>query len=388
MPAKEGLTIVIGTPATVSPAAVSPAPGPSRGSLDIVGGGVVGLTCALAAADAGWRVTVFDAGRDRRASWVAGGMLGSLGEGLPGEDALLAMSVASVRRWPDLLSRLGDPAVRVATDSLFVAGSAADGHHLASLAEFVWSAQPTVSQLSSVSAERIAQLEPGLSSRVHSGFLASGESAVDNRRLLAALESAVRDAGGVIVAAHVTDVGALDADQVLIAAGWGARELCSATPLHAAKGEILRLRRTRWSVPPPTHVVRARWHGRNVYLIPRSDGIVVGATHYEPTDPDNLLPEVAGVADLLADATEVLPGLRTYEMSEAGAGIRPCTADGLPVIERVDRRVVVAVGHGRNGILLAPFTADAVLKLLASDGPAVPDGAQVLDAGVAAGGDR
>ena len=336
-------------------------------TLDVVGGGVIGLTCALAAADAGWRVRVFDAGRRECAAWVAGGMLGSLGEGLPGEEALLEMSVASVRRWPDLLRRLDDSTVSAATDSLFVAGSSADAHHLNTLADFVWAHQPGDARLSRVGADAIGDLETGLSSRVHSGYLANGEGAVDNRRLLMALESALVAAGGEVVQARITDLGALDADQVLVAAGWGARELCSVPGFHAAKGEIVRLRRTRWSVPPPTRVVRARWHARNVYLIPRSDGIVVGATQYEPQDSDDRTPEVGGVADLLADATDVFPGLRTYELTEVAAGIRPCTPDGLPLIERIDRRVVAAVGHGRNGILLAPFTSDAVLGLLDSD---------------------
>ena len=134
--------------------------------------------------------------------------------------------------------------------------------------------------------------------------------------------------------------------------------------MHAAKGEILRLRRTRLSVPPPTHVVRARIHGRAVYLVPRADGIVVGATQYETGDLADRTPQAGGVADLLADAVEVMPGLRTYELTEAAAGLRPCTADGLPIIERVDANTVVATGHGRNGIVLAPLTAHRVVAIL------------------------
>ena len=67
----------------------SPPQRPAHRALTVVGGGVIGLTCALTAADAGWRVRVLDAGTEERASWVAGGMLGSLGEGHPGEDASL-----------------------------------------------------------------------------------------------------------------------------------------------------------------------------------------------------------------------------------------------------------------------------------------------------------
>lgn len=347
---------------------------PPTGLLAVLGGGVIGLTCALAAADAGWRVQVFDAGPDRRAAWVAAGMLGSLGEGHPGEDELLALSTESVRRWPHLLTRLGDPDIMAAADSLFVAASSTDAAHLDTLAEFVWARQPRAhDDLTSMGVAEIRRLESALSSRLHSGYLALGEGAVDNRRLLAALRGAVLAAGGEVIDHHVGDLAGVDADTILVAAGVGTSALLPELSLHAAKGEILRLRRTPWSVPPPTHVVRARMHGRSVYLVPRKDGVVVGATQYEPFDESSTAPEVGGVTDLLSDAVELMPGLRTYELTETGAGMRPSSADGLPIIRRIDERVMVATGHGRNGILLAPYTADVVLNLLDGGDAGRPD---------------
>ncbi|TSD93867.1 glycine oxidase ThiO [Gordonia rubripertincta] len=339
-------------------------------ALTVVGGGVIGLTCALAAADAGWQVLVVDAGHDERASWVAGGMLGSLGEGHPGEEAALALSVESVRRWPTLVKRLDDSAIVTATDSLFVAGSAADAEYLRHLADFVWATQPrTDATLSTVTGREIRSLEPSLSSRLVGGYRAVGEWSIDNRRLLATLRSAGTAAGVRFTDARVESLAvarelAGPRDQILLAAGLGTAALLPDVPLHAAKGEILRLRRTRWSVPPPGHVVRARLHGRAVYLVPREDGIVIGATQYEAGDFGDRNPQAGGLADLLNDAIEVMPGLRTYELTEVGAGLRPCTADGLPIVERLDDRTVVATGHGRNGVVLAPGTADKVLGIL------------------------
>ncbi|MBD0860438.1 glycine oxidase ThiO [Gordonia sp. zg691] len=348
-----------------------PAVGSSTGrGLIVVGGGIIGLTCALVVADAGWQVRVLDAGAAERASWVAGGMLGSLGEGHPGEEAALALSVDSVRRWPALITRLGDPGVVTATDSLFVAAAAADAEYLRHLADFVWARRPqTDATLEAVTARDIRALEPSLSSRLVGGYRAAGEWSVDNRRLLSTLRSAATAAGVQLVDARVDSRAELDAlagpdTQVLLAAGLGTPALWPDARLHAAKGEILRLRRTRWSVPPPEHVIRARLHGRAVYLVPRNDGIVVGATQYEPEGSADRQPQAGGVADLLADAIEVMPGLRTYELTEVAAGLRPCTADGLPVVRRVDARTVVATGHGRNGIVLAPGTAETVLSIL------------------------
>ncbi|MFE0751380.1 glycine oxidase ThiO [Gordonia sp. NPDC058843] len=347
----------------------SPRHDPAHRTLTVVGGGVIGLTCALTAADAGWRVRVLDAGTDERASWVAGGMLGSLGEGIPGEEASLALSVESVRLWPALAKRLDDPRVVTATDSLFVAASATDLEYLRHLADFVWAGGPrSESALQPITGRDIRTLEPSLSSRLVGGYRAIGEWSVDNRRLLEALRATVATAGVEVISARVVSLTDLDDpgpdSQILLAAGLGTTALWPGVELHPAKGEILRLSRTRWSVPPPGHVVRARLHGRAVYLVPRADGVVVGATQYEAEGMTDRTPQAGGVADLLADAIEVLPGLRTYELTEAAAGLRPCTADGLPIVTRVDARTVVATGHGRNGIVLAPGTAERVLSIL------------------------
>ncbi len=308
-------------------------------------------------------MTVFDAGPERRAAEVAGGMLGCLGEGRPGEDAQLAVAAEAAARWPAYLERLGDPDVRSADDSLLVAASSADLAELDDQVAFVRDQLPgTV-----ITARTGAQLradEPGLARGTAGGYLASGEGAVDNRRLLSALTSALASADAQFVAADVADLADVPGDQVVVAAGLHTPTLVPDVAVRGEKGEILRLRRTRWSVAPPSRVVRARWHGRPIYIVPRTDGVVVGATQYEALGPDDRSPQTGGVADLLHDAGELMPGLRTYDLVEVGAGIRPSSVDGLPIVRRVDDRVLVATGHGRNGIALSPWTADRVVELL------------------------
>ncbi|MGO3327456.1 FAD-dependent oxidoreductase [Gordonia sp. (in: high G+C Gram-positive bacteria)] len=336
--------------------------------LSVVGGGVVGLACALAATDAGWSVTVYDAGPSTRAADVAGGMLGCLGEGHPGEDRLLDVSSQSASLWPDFLARLGDPAVRTATDSVLIGASSTDLAYLDDQVAFVRDRLPAAALTRSTASE-LRRAEPALGRGLVGGYLAEGEGAVDNRLLIEALTEALREGGAQIVEAVVDDPTALPGEHVLIAAGLGSAALAAVAgapvPVHGEKGEILRLRRTRWSVPPPSHVIRGRRHGRPVYLVPRADGVVVGATQYEAQGPDDRAPQAVGVADLLTDAIAVMPGLSSYELVEVAAGIRPCSADGLPVVQRIDDRVLVATGHGRNGIALAPWTASRAMGLLA-----------------------
>jgi glycine oxidase len=134
--------------------------------------------------------------------------------------------------------------------------------------------------------------------------------------------------------------------------------------------------------------------GRPVYAVPRDGGgLVIGATQYE-TGFDTE-PTVGGVRDLLRDAERVLPGVAEYALLEAAAGLRPGTPDNLPLIGVIPgggsdagssggsgggsgaAGPLVATGHGRNGMLLAPVTVAAVLALLA--GERVPASVAVAD---------
>jgi glycine oxidase len=207
-------------------------------------------------------------------------------------------------------------------------------------------------------------VEPSLAQGIRHGFRAPTELAVDNRGVLDALS---RDCErlGVRWAAPVTDLA--DAYQgqectVVIANGIDAPTLWPGLPVRPVKGEVLRLRWRKGCMPLPQRVIRARVHGRQVYLVPRADGVVVGATQYE--HGRDTAPLVSGVRDLLDDACAVLPALGEYELAECAAGLRPMTPDNLPIVQRLDERTLVAAGHGRSGFLLAPWTAEQVVSEL------------------------
>ena len=111
--------------------------------------------------------------------------------------------------------------------------------------------------------------------------------------------------------------------------------------------------------------VRGLVRGHSVYLVPRRDGtVVVGAT-VEERGTDTTV-QAGAVHELLCDARAIVPGLDEMELREAAAGLRPATRDNMPRIGWTALvGVVVATGHYRNGILLAPLTAAAVVDLLA-----------------------
>jgi glycine oxidase len=125
--------------------------------------------------------------------------------------------------------------------------------------------------------------------------------------------------------------------------------------VRGVRGEILRLR----SDDPPRHVVRGWVAGEPVYLVPRPDGeVVVGATSEEHDAPPVVT--AGGVVRLLAAAWALWPQLDRAELVEAVARDRPGTADNLPLVGSVADGVVLAAGHFRHGVLLAPLTARLV----------------------------
>jgi glycine oxidase len=114
--------------------------------------------------------------------------------------------------------------------------------------------------------------------------------------------------------------------------------------------------------------VRAVVEGRPIYLVPRADGeVVLGATQYEAGFDETVT--AGGVRELLDGAERIFPSIAEYELAEISAGLRAASVDNLPFLGELAGGVLAATGHHRNGLLLAPVTADAVLAMLAGDEP-------------------
>jgi glycine oxidase len=359
----------------------------------VVGGGVIGLSVAWRLARA-HDVTVVDPEPARGASWFAGGMLAPVTEAWPGEEELLALGVEAVARWPAFAAELTEAAGRPAglrTDgTIVVATGSGDRAELDALAAHLARLGRPVERLGG---RELRRLEPGLGPDVRGGLSVPDDLAVDNRALLGALRTAAERLGVTFVAtaaevvlddgARVVGVRCVDgaeraADTVLVAAGAHSAGLHPALNglVRPVKGEILRLALRPGAFPAPRRTVRALVDGRPVYLVPRADGLVLGATQSEVGFDTTVT--VGGVRDLLRDAERILPGIAEYALVESAAGLRPGSPDNLPLIGAVGPEgLLVATGHHRNGMLLAPVTADAVAALLRGD--AVPGPVRVAD---------
>lgn len=335
-----------------------------KGSVAVIGAGVIGLSVAREAARRGWQVIIYDDGR-KGPSWVAGGMLAPYSEAWPGEDDLLDLGIESLGSWRDgFIDDVENPVI-TARGSLTVAVDTADAGELRTMTEWLAGRGHAITETA-----HARDIEPMLAQNIRRGFTAPDELSVDNRKVLQVLTTECLALGVVWgpPVAHISDV---DADQVVIANGVQAAALAD-LPVRPVKGEVLRLRRRPGAMPPPVHVIRARMHGRHLYLVPREDGVVVGATQYE--HGHDTAPAVAGVRDLLDDACTLLPCLGEYEFAECAAGLRPMTDDNLPMVGRLDDRVIAAAGHGRSGFLLAPWTAKTIGTVLdGGESPAAVD---------------
>jgi glycine oxidase len=363
--------------------------------LAVVGAGVIGLSCAWRAAAAGWTVSLIDPRPARGASWVAGGMLAPVTEAWPGEEELLDFGVDSLHRWPRFASELAAAADRPPglrrEGTVVAATGAGDRAELVSLAEFLGRLGREVDQLTG---RELRKLEPALGPDVRGGLSVPGDLAVDNRAFLAALQAAcdrvgvqtipravaaVGDEGGVRLAGGSSgDPDVVAADAVLLCAGAhsGLLHPALARLVRPVKGEIVRLAHRGTALPPPARTVRALVDGRPLYAVPRDDGgLVIGATQYEAGFDTDVT--VAGVRDLLRDAERVLPAVAEFTLVETAAGLRPGSPDNRPLIGALGPGLFVATGHGRNGMLLAPITADAVVAMLGGErGPSAADPAR------------
>lgn len=347
----------------------------------VVGGGVIGLAVAWRAAQAGMAVTVCDPRPGSGASRAAAGMLAPVSEIRYGEETLLALNLDSNGRWPAFAAELAeasglDPGFR-ACGTVLVARDADDRAALEDLMAFQRGLGLEVEPLRS---GQLRALEPGLAPSVRGGIHVPGDHQVDNRALLSALHAAcgragvrlrparvlgLRAEGDRVTGVRLGDGGELAAGTVVLAAGCWSSQIEGVDPgvlppVRPVKGQLLHLR-GRAGERLATRNVR----GLDAYIVTRPDGrVVVGATVEE--QGFDLIPTAGAVHDLLRDARDLLPGVAELDFVEVAVGLRPGSPDNAPLLgpaAGVDG-LVCATGHYRNGVLLAPVTADLITELL------------------------
>ena len=339
----------------------------------IIGGGIIGLSLAISLRKQGLQVLLVERGEPgREASYAAAGMLAGSGAEIP--PALKVLAGESARLYPEFVHELEDEsAVRVDLREQGTILISPDGR-------FPESAEPiSGDKLRSLDSAVVAP-EPVLGRRgrplLHDpqGSVAAylNERSVDPRALVGAAFKAARHRG-VDISSGTEVIGLLlDGDRVTgvqtektsysaavvvnCAGAWAGCVGPHRFPVRPVKGQMLAV----VGGPRLNHVVRSD----KVYLVPRGDKrIVIGSTLEEAGY--NKQTDVDTIQRLLHAAVELVPGLASARVHEDWAGLRPGTPDELPILgETSTRGYFLATGHYRDGILLAPVTAQVMAALI------------------------
>ena len=338
----------------------------------VIGAGLIGVSCALAAAERGRSVQLVGRPRAGESSLAGAGLLAPSIERT--EDASSEFGVAARDRYPSYLDWLRDRSgidVPLNRDGIIqVAISEAGVRGLRR-------AMPSTAQW--LDARELHALEPALSHGL-GGVFHEYDGAVDNVLLFDALHRAARrepriDLVDDIIAdvtfgKSVSMVGqsgtVYRADRVVLAAGaWSAtiRGLPHAIPVEPVRGHMIAY---------PSSPLRRAVYGPTGYVVPRPNGrTLIGAT------TENVGYEVAttpeGIDRLRRTAAEILPQFAGVPPADVWSGLRPMSADLHPILgaDPAEPRLIYATGHSRNGILMTPITGDCVAALVCNESPPI-----------------
>ena len=335
----------------------------------IAGGGLVGASIALELARAGLRVAVFDPRPPgMESSWAGAGILSPAPEN-PGMLAAVPICKASLALYPEFVAAIEEICgqscgfrPKGTLEALFSRDVRAElstiiaVHHGVGLR-----AEP-------LSAEDARELEPALSEDLEAAVLRPDEASVDNRALTAAaVEAAKRSGAHFFSGIGVTSIWRegsrclglivgeekIAAGSTIIAAGCFSANIggvATFAPVQPAKGQMLALR------APSLSIERVLWSDK-VYLVPRNDGRILAGATVEYAGFDRSV-TAGGMEKILAGAIELAPALARANVEETWAGLRPDSPDHLPILGPTDvEGLLIATGHFRSGILLAPITA-------------------------------
>jgi glycine oxidase len=340
-----------------------------RFDVAIAGGGVIGGAIALELARAGLRIAVFDRQKPgQEASWASAGIISPAPEN-PGMIAMVELAKRSAALYPEFVAQVEE-----------LSGQSTGYRRKGTLeAIFSHDAKEELSTIIALHhglglkaeplrAEDARELEPALSDELEAAVLRPDEASIDNRLLTAAVfEAAQRSGAEIFPASRVKGIwrdGArcrglllenekVEAQWTVIAAGCfsGTIERVSVyAPVKPAKGQMISLRAN--DLP----MERVLW-SKKVYLVPRNDGRILAGATVEYVGFDKRV-TAGGIEKVLAAAIELAPGLKDARIEETWAGLRPDSADHLPILGPTDLEgLVMATGHFRSGILLTPVTA-------------------------------
>lgn len=330
----------------------------------IIGGGIIGLAIAVDLKLRGSTVTVLSRDFQQAASHAAAGMLAPYAEEIP-LGPMLDLCLKSRWLYPEWVRKIED------------LSGLDTGYNPCGILSLVY--DPTSMDETWLDRETIQLYQPGLGQDVVGGRWYPEDGQVDNRKLVKALRQAALNLGidlqeGVTVQAIqqqknkvksiLTSKGEFEAQTYILASGSWASQL-SLLPVHPVKGQMAAVRMPKDS--DDRSPLQRILFGPQTYLVPRQDGrLIIGATSEKVNWKTGNTPD--GLQTLLNRAMQLYPPLKDWPIEETWWGFRPETPDELPILGTSScDNLILALGHYRNGILLAPVTASLIANLVLQD---------------------
>jgi len=338
----------------------------------IAGGGLIGATIAFELARAGLQVALFDRHEPGKgSSWAAAGILSPAPENA-GMITTVPLGRASLQLYPEFVAAVEELSrqsagyrARGALEALFSTDAQEKLSTIIALHHGLGlRAEP-------VRAEDAREMESALSPELEAAVFRPDEACVDNRALTKAVLTAAERSGvktfagsnvqsiaknGRRCGGFVVDGEKVQSRWTVIAAGCCSAEIEGAAkyaPVRPAKGQMIALRAKDLSIE------RVLWSD-HVYLVPRNDGKILAGATVEYVGFDKKV-TLGAVQKIIAAALQLAPVLADSQMEETWAGLRPDSPDHLPIIGPTDLDgLLIATGHFRSGILLAPITAQLI----------------------------
>jgi len=344
----------------------------------IAGAGLIGGAIAVELARAGLQVGLFDSAEPgHEASWAGAGILSPAPE-TAASIPMVPLGRASLELYPGFIAAIeessGQPCGFRAKGTLEAFFSADAGRDLTTLLAIQHGLGLRAEPLGP---EEACEMEPALSPDVEAAALRPDEASVDNRLLTPAVLKTAQRHGVEIFSGRgakeiwressrcvglVLDDERVAAKWTVVAAGCfsaGISGIESYAPVLPAKGQMIALR------SHAADIQRVLWSDR-IYLVPRSHGRILAGATVEHAGFDKRV-TAGAVQKLLSAAIDLVPGLADAQVEETWAGLRPDTPDHLPIPGPTDLEgLVIATGHFRSGILLAPVTAQLVREWITS----------------------
>jgi glycine oxidase len=349
----------------------------------VIGGGVIGCATAWRLAQAGVRTIVVERGElGSEASTAAAGLLSPLAEAERADD-FFRLCVASRALYPDFALELRETTgvdVEYRTEgTLYLSLSDDDDEELERRLAWQRASLPGGSRIERLRLNDVLALEPLVSKKTRWALKFPDDNQIDNRRLMLALPAAAR-AAGVRFMTHtevrsvsveqnrvtgvMTTFGELKAPRVILAAGsWSS--LITAGDGRSLPGlDVVPVRGQMVALEMPNPAVQHVIYSSGAYIVPRLSGYLIAGSTLERVGYDKRLTG-GGLASVIERTVRMMPALSDAAIAESWAGLRPCTPDELPILgfDPQIEGLIYATGHYRNGILLAPITAQVIAEL-------------------------